>query len=506
MTGLGQEKRVVVSRLALAAALGAVVLLGHPGEAGGVESEVDASLSAQWYSLTSPAGDPTLRRRRYVHTLGLTVRELLDRSTPEDPDLVVRARLRVDADLGQEGPERDPDRPDRFVPGLEQAPLDVMYAYVEGRGLVGGLFGFRAGRQYVVDPIGWWSFDGGLLRLETPAYLAAEVYGGYEQRAALPLGTQRFEAGGVWRGDREGFGLDLHPSFLGERRLAPAFGGSLGTAGLQFVHAKVAYRKVWTRDVVLVSPFPDLGGGFERVGGARTSSEKVALGAGANYPKVGALETQGTYDFVVQRPSEWALGADAFVTERVTAGARLEHYYPTFDGDSIWNWFSHQGMTTGLLRAAFEPSRALALAASGGLRWYRTEGDPASDADRTNRDVRARTDALGSADARYRFADGSIGVRATFERGQRGHRHGGDVTLRRTFDGGLWDTLAVVSLHDWSDALRPQRDATSFQYVLGGGISPLTATRFGLEWEHATNRLVGQRFRALATLDVVVPP
>jgi len=36
--------------------------------------------------------------------------------------------------------------------------------------------------------------------------------------------------------------------------------------------------------------------------------------------------------------------------------------------------------------------------------------------------------------------------------------------------------------------------------VLGGGVLPLQNTRLGIEWEHSINRLVGQRFRLLASL------
>jgi len=81
---------------------------------------------------------------------------------------------------------------------------------------------------------------------------------------------------------------------------------------------------------------------------------------------------------------------------------------------------------------------------------------------------------------------------------------GADLTTTKTFEGGLYDALVVLSLYDWEDALRPTRDATSFGYVLGGGVSPFERTRLGLEWEHDMNRLVGQRYRVLATLDLTI--
>jgi hypothetical protein len=84
---------------------------------------------------------------------------------------------------------------------------------------------------------------------------------------------------------------------------------------------------------------------------------------------------------------------------------------------------------------------------------------------------------------------------------------GGDVTGRRRF-GNRYDGVCVLSLWDWSDALRPDRDATSFGYVLGAGVTPgpnfFARSRFGFELEHEMNRVVGQRFRALLTLDLTV--
>ena len=74
--------------------------------------------------------------------------------------------------------------------------------------------------------------------------------------------------------------------------------------------------------------------------------------------------------------------------------------------------------------------------------------------------------------------------------------------------GSRYDGLVVLSLWDWSDALRADRDATSFGYVIGGGLTPgptfFARSRFGIELEHQMNRVVGQRFRALLTLDLTV--
>ena len=72
-------------------------------------------------------------------------------------------------------------------------------------------------------------------------------------------------------------------------------------------------------------------------------------------------------------------------------------------------------------------------------------------------------------------------------------------------DGGRFTTGARVSLYGWDDPTRPDRDAVSFAYVLAGGFKPVQLRRsFRLEWEHDTNRLVGQRYRVMALVNVLV--
>jgi hypothetical protein len=196
-------------RLALglaAAAFGAV------GTANAADVAVDAQTAAQGYEVVSPWGDNVIERRRLMQTLGLAVYNLQGDYEPGQADYSVQLKLRLNADFGINGhvpgsgeTSYDDGLGTHYVPGLEEYPLDLMYAYVEGRNLAGGWLGFRVGRQYVSDMLGWWSFDGGLVRVTTPFWFAAEVYGGFEQRGGLPLSTGRFERQGVWRGSHRDF-------------------------------------------------------------------------------------------------------------------------------------------------------------------------------------------------------------------------------------------------------------------------------------------------------------
>ncbi len=482
-------------------------------EALAVEAEVNATTDAQFYTLASPYGEPELRRRRYTQTLALSVYDIGGQHVPFTPSLRFKLRMRMDADFGQDDAERDARRAGRYIPGLAETPLDVMYAYLEGDNYLGGMLGFRAGRQYTIDSLGWWSFDGGLVRVTTPAFVAVEAYGGFEQRGGLPaaIGTSRFTPDGVYRGDRGDMDLGLYPYYLEESRLAPAYGFAIETTGVHWVHGRLSYRKVINRDTVIVSPFRRADGSFLTVGGDRVSSERIGYSARVSEDDLGAVRGSVVYDFYNQVFSEHALALDWYTTEELTVGADYDYYYPTFDADSIWNWFSHSGMTTALGRAEFRPSRKWDVAASGGMKFFRTEGDsgayreaaldPNRQPDRTETGVLG--DAVGRLSGRYRWANGGVEVRTSGESGRRGHRAGGDITTRQLF-ANRYDAMVNVSMYDWADDLRPTRDATSFGYVLGGGYRPLDRTRLGLEWEHNTNRLVGQRYRVLATLDLTV--
>jgi hypothetical protein len=470
------------------------------------EAEVDATADAQFYTLQSPWGEPLIRRRRYTQTLALSVYDIHKGPDPYGPELLFSARMRLDADFGQRDAERVPTDAG-FIPGLEHAPLDLMYAYLEGRNYLGGLLGFRLGRQYVADALGFWSFDGALARVTTPVFLQFEAYGGFEQRGGLPmLSTSRWEADGVYRGDRRELEFNQWPMYLEESKLAPAWGFAVESTGVHFVHGRLSYRKVINRDTVIVSPFADAGGGFRTVGGDRVSTERLGYALRAEENRIGAVNGSVVYDFYNQLFSEYRVGVDWYTTSSITLGAEHDYYYPTFDGDSIFNWFSQRGMSTTVGRASWAPSRRFDVNASGGVRTFRTEGNAGSySVNGGDRDTTGTLhDLLANVAGRYRWSDGSVGLRGMGETGKRGHRTGADLTTTKTFDEGLYDTLLILSLYDWTDELRPERAATSFTYVVGGGFSPLERTRMGIEWEHSMNELVGQRFRVLATLDLTV--
>src|SRR6187399_360739 len=98
------------------AVLGTFAVLASARAARAYNTEIDATASAQYYTLSSPYGDsPEVRRRRYTSTLGMSLYDLTGDSSPTHPTLSFRSRLRLDADLGQDPKERDPTS-STFVP------------------------------------------------------------------------------------------------------------------------------------------------------------------------------------------------------------------------------------------------------------------------------------------------------------------------------------------------------------------------------------------------------
>ena len=463
------------------------------------EAEVNADFNAQLYDAISPWGEPVVRFRRYTNTLGLDVSNIDGVEGFFAPELVFRSRLRLDADLGQGGAERNPEQLDRYIPGLEQAPLVLMYAFLVGRHYLDGVLGFRLGRQYQMDTLGFWSFDGALLRLDAPGALGLELYGGFEQRdGQYLLTTSRYEADGVLRGNRGDLEENEWPFYLEQSKLAPAYGVALQTLGLAFLQARVSYRKVINRDRVLVSPFADAQGNFRTFRDTRTSTERAAASIHLQDVELGGMNGDLVYDIYLRRVSDVSGSLDWYTSEATVLGIGYDYSVPSFDADSIFNWFVSEPSQTAEFRASSFVTPRFDVAGRAGVRFSELES--------TGHVV----DQIASLTTRYRWAHTALMVDGRADWGDTGHRIGGDITTRREYLGGHYDSVVVLSVYDWSDALRPEREATGVSYVLGGGVSPnvsgVAKARLGMEWEHAMNRLFGHQFRFLVSLNVSVFP
>jgi hypothetical protein len=479
-----------------------------------LEGEVTSDTTTQFYDVRSPTGTPILMRTRLTTTLGVSAFDLIERAREPGqelkPDLTFRARMRYDADYGA-APEEATPGSTRFVPGFSRGPVNLMYAYVEGRRFLKGLLGFKVGRQYVTDALGWWSFDGGLVRVTTPAFLAVEAYGGLEVRGGLPFSGSvgRWEADGVWRGDRSTMDPTQYPSFQ-QADVAPAFGVALETAGVSWLHGRLTYRRVYNTGDSIVSQFQN--GDFSPVtySGTRLSSEKLGYAANVNFPKVGGASGGVVYDFYANTTSNVWVTADAYLGKKVIVSVDYDYFQPTFDADSIWNFFAMYPMNDVGARVIWDASQRFSFGAGGHVRAFQnqtqTDTSPSSKVgtDTITPGVPQYTfTAGGNVSARYRRRDTLLTLNGVANIGDAGDRVGGDVFGEHLFEA-HYVVSGRVGLWHWEDKLRPDRSAASFGAVLGGAYRFFHGSQVGVEWENDINQLVGWRMRVLAYLRMTV--
>lgn len=531
------------------------VLSGAASDALALDVEISNDTTFQAYEVMNPWSTYSLERRRITEQLGFSMYHLQGDYSPGKPDYTMRIMLRLDADPGinahlddrQAGAETDfsVGLGSRYVPDLSYVDLNLMHAYVEGRNLAKGWLGFKIGRQYMSDVLGWWNFDGGLVRLTTPYFFDVEAYGGLEQRGGLPLSSTRYEAQGVWRGthaDFDGGATDPrvldYPSYQFAAP-APAFGIAAESNGPNWMHARFSYRRVYQSGEAILNQFGTPPGGTTSLSGLRVSSDRLGAAANINLFKVGGLKGGFTYDLYSKLFSYGFAGLEAYLGKKVTVGADFDYFEPTFDADSIFNWFSKQPQMTATARIEARPTKKFDLSASGGAKMFFTAGDPdtyaddqcdslqepgkepfpceigspldtalseelrAFSRDEDNNTQTAHVDGIGQLAGRYRVARAKFELRSMAQVGARGRRVGGDLSGEGTVAGGKWAFGGRVSVYDWSDPTREDRDATSFGYVLAAAWKPLDLSKIGVEWEHDYNTLVGQRFRVLASLNVL---
>jgi hypothetical protein len=508
-----RQTLAITAPLALLGVYGAVVPEVH------AEPEVAVDSTAQMYELSNPSGRHVLLRRRLTTTLAVAGYDLFDSGQRRDrkgPIYEARIRLRLDPDFGVENAEISPRNETRFVPALERAPIDLMYAYIEGRRMFGGTFGFRLGRQYAMDALGFWSFDGGLASVSLLRYVTAEVYGGLEVRGGFPFSTPRFERDGVWRGMRDELRLGQWNSLI-EPAAAPALGANVEANGLDWLSAKVSYRKVYNTGDAAGNPFST---GALLGLGTRTSQERIAATLGISKP-FGGVRLGSSFDLYAGRTQNLYASLDAYPSEAISMHADYDYYVPTFDADSIFNFFRSSPSHTFAARTQINIAPRASLTLGSEVRATQTDllsdaqapsqlqtQAPAQLPNQSKLANQPEADAFwlnggGNAALRVDSRYGLFGARLDLLRGYAGHRGGGEITWSRTFERRYLASLRG-SFWSFEDRYRPERSALSIGYVGGVGYLLGERSRMMVELEHNMNRLVGQRYRLMLVFQTAV--
>jgi hypothetical protein len=478
-----------------------------------IDAEVTSDTAAQLYELRSPTGQTVIARRRLTTTLGVAVYNLLDKpADPLGPTLTFRARLRYDADYGGSAEETAPNHLDRLVPDYQRGPVDLMYGYIEGRHFLHGWLNFKLGRQYVTDALGWWSFDGGDVQLTTPYYFTVEAYGGLEQRGGMPFSTARYERQGVWRGDRTDYDPATYPSFQ-PNDIAPAIGVAVESSGFTWLHGRATYRRVYNTGSSNTSEFaPGLRApvGYD---GSRISQERVGYALDGMLPELGGFKGGFNYDLYAHTMGNIFASVDWYTSKKVTLSLDYDFYKPTFDGDSIWNFFMAMPMNDIGLRAAWDPNQHLGVAGGLHTRLFSLQTQPEkgiSDASPPavsggNYYPGSGIQPMGGANVsgRYRFGEGSFGARAAADLADNGDRIGVDVYGERTLET-RYVFQGRLGVWQWDDKLRADRDATDLGYSVGAGYKIFPKSLLLADFQHDMNRIAGQRFRAMLWLTIAL--
>ncbi|HEY5949061.1 MAG TPA: hypothetical protein VIV40_26395, partial [Kofleriaceae bacterium] len=342
----------------------------------------------------------------------------LSRLPAGGPRITWQSYLRIDHDFGDFSSGHvtlpGPIRRDALdvIPELGEsvADLDLMYGYLEVSGLGDDLLTLQLGRILADDGWGTTAFDGGAAHFEVPSTpLAIDASAGLRVRSASPLGVASYELDGTSgagcreyvEGPTPGSGswqLVDRQRAITNRKLAsdyeycpqremrqPTVAASVVMRDVHGVTGELGYRRTWSETVGLIGSvdrldFPDVG--------LYPNDNGQAPSTGVNeerlHARVRADLHAGDYAVSPYASARYSLLHGVIdrgdVGVRVTRGAHslepaVEYFFPTFDGDSIFNVFSLEPTTDVRLGYQFAPHSPWQASATAWLRKYDAADD-----------------------------------------------------------------------------------------------------------------------------------
>ena len=224
----------------------------------------------------------------------------------------------------------------------------------------------------MTDALGWWSFDGGAIKVTTPFFMAIELYGGLEVRGGMPLSTPRFEQQGVWRGDRSGYDPSLYSSFQ-PNDVAPAIGVAVESAGFTWLHGRLTYRRVYNTGKSNTSEFANGLTTPTSYDGTRISQERIGYSLDGTLAEAGGIRGGFAYDLYNAKMANVYASLDGYASQKLTLSLDYDYYAPTYDADSIWNFFAGEPMNDLGARANYDATDKLSVSAGAHVRVFQAQ-------------------------------------------------------------------------------------------------------------------------------------
>ncbi|MCX5745733.1 MAG: hypothetical protein NT062_24930, partial [Proteobacteria bacterium] len=496
------------------------------------------------YQLVGP--DLFLGRRRYVETLALRIWDIggyaAARRLARLPDRGLRiswqSYLRIDHDFGTytSGKIQTADPAVRrdaldVIPelGASVANLGLLYGYAQVDGLFDDRLVVQLGRTLADDGWGTTAVDGVTAKLELPPPITVTVSAGFRVRTTSPLGVAAYEldgtsgAGcqeyvegpapntGAWRlidRDRAITNTRLASDFeyCPQRQVRqPSIGVTIATSDrLRRIGVELGYRRTSSATVGLIGApdrfsNPDQGLYPEGAPARGVEEERVWARGHAEFAAAGvAIRPYAG----VRASLLHALIDRGELGVRLTRGAHvlepsLAYFYPTFDGDSIFNAFSIEPTADARLGYRYAPSTPWRALADVWLRKY----------------VGATAEAYaGGVDAGLERTLGAHWrgrANALIDAGYGGRRVGGGLELawRPALDLRAYGRALVVGTHE--DALLSPalaRNTVTSAGMLGGSWQVGEQVAVHITGESTSDDVHGLQLRGMIVLDLAYIP
>jgi hypothetical protein len=503
--------------------------------------EVDARTIGEGYQVRwvlPSTGDLLLDVRRITQSLDLHIWNILeprvDPGYPDAPrkkapfDLYFTSSLRLDHDFGNFtaglGFRNDFDKlgnlvDTKFVPAQSIIPelgdrsmeLDLLWAYLGARGLLGGRLSVELGRQLFVDTLDWFALDGAHVRMLVHPHIAVEALGGLVVRDQSLLGFATSEPDGTGSGECTVWG-DVGGGTLGVKpvegcpqraQLMPTYGFSIATEGFRSFYARLSYRRSESPTALAAeSPYQDQLG---QAPGWGVDEERAVLSLRGNLLHGGIVPwANARWNFLLDRFDEAEVGA-RFAWKIVSVAPSVAYSFPSFDGDSIFNVFSTSPYTDARATIEVTPRPLTRVYLRGFWRTFQNEDGLSTTMPGEAVDTSA-TAAGATAGTVFRIGGRGTGrVDLYYEDGFGGLRAGGDGSARLRLLRTL-DVEARLSVVRFREDLIGQLYGTSFG-AQGGALWQL-GEGIGLHIlaEENTNRIDTSQFRLMAVFDLAFHP